>query len=486
FVDPEASAVSEVAAAQNITESLAMFQTHRAVMLTDRLPKVAALFAAGVINDLLVRAIVTRTALITDPTLMAAVDADLAAQITRWGPRSQKKTTAAIDAIVETHDPGALRRVKDAEKDRGLQFGFISDPAGYMTVWARMYAPDGAAFEQRVHDMARTLCPDDPRSADERRNDALAAVATGTTLRCECENPDCPATGADQPAKDVTIHLITTPDTLNHAQHHSPEAEAAGQEDFSAECRPVDEPEGDVAAECTPAEADDAPPVEEAKESGAEGDTDDAQPSPAPTPSATPAAAFVIGAGIANAAVVAAFLKRATIRPLKHPGNAPPEPRHRPSAALQDFVRCRDLTCRFPGCDAPAYRCDVDHTVPYPAGPTCAANLKCLCRKHHLLKTFWTGKKGWHERQLADGTLIWTAPSGQTYTTHPGSALLFPTLCTPTTPAPVQQVTETSPDRGLKMPKRRRTRAQDRARRIQAERKLNDDLVAERNKPPPF
>ncbi|MGE2716820.1 DUF222 domain-containing protein, partial [Mycolicibacterium litorale] len=435
----------------------------------------------------------------------------------------------------ETHDPGALRRVKDAEKDRGLQFGFISDPAGYMTVWARMYAPDGAAFEQRVHDLAHTLCPDDPRSADERRNDALAAVATGTTLRCECENPDCPATNNEQPTKDVTIHLITTPDTLNHAQHHSTEADAAGQgdgSDFSAECRPADAPQGDVAAECTPAEADDAPPAEEAKEPGAEGDTDDAQPSPAPTPSATPAdanadpepqddstaaptpsatpadentdpgqrddstaapapsatpaAAFVIGSGIANAAVVAAFLKRATIRPLKHPGNAPPEPHHRPSAALQDFVRCRDLTCRFPGCDTPAYRCDVDHTVPYPAGPTYASNLKCLCRKHHLLKTFWTGKKGWHERQLADGTLIWTAPSGQTYTTHPGSMLLFPTLCAPTAPAPVQPATETSPDRGLKMPKRRRTRAQDRAHRIQAERKLNDDLVAERNKPPPF
>ncbi|WP_416349455.1 DUF222 domain-containing protein, partial [Mycolicibacterium monacense] len=98
----------------------------------------------------------TRTALITDPTLMAAVDTDLAAQITSWGPQSEKKTFAAIDAIVETHDPGALRRGKDAENDRGLQFGFISDAAGFMTVWARMYAPDGAAFEQRVTDMAHT------------------------------------------------------------------------------------------------------------------------------------------------------------------------------------------------------------------------------------------------------------------------------------------------------------------------------------------
>jgi hypothetical protein len=37
------------------------------------------------------------------------------------------------------------------------------------------------------------------------------------------------------------------------------------------------------------------------------------------------------------------------------------------------------------------------------------------------------------------------------------------------------------------MPKRRqRNRAKDRAYRIAAERALNDDYVAERNKPPPF
>ncbi|ORB10915.1 hypothetical protein BST34_29020, partial [Mycolicibacterium monacense DSM 44395] len=218
FVDPDANAVSELAAAHNITERLAMFQTHRAVALADRLPQVAALFTAGLITDLLVRAIVTRTALITDPTLMAAVDTDLAAQITSWGPQSEKKTLAAIDAIVETHDPGALRRVKDAENDRGLQFGFISDAAGFMTVWARMYAPDGAAFEQRVTDMAHTVCDEDPRTADERRNDALAAVATGTHLRCECPNPDCPGHRDTQPTKDVVVHIVTTEETLDAAR----------------------------------------------------------------------------------------------------------------------------------------------------------------------------------------------------------------------------------------------------------------------------
>ena len=58
--------------------------------------------------------------------------------------------------------------------------------------------------------------------------------------------------------------------------------------------------------------------------------------------------------------------------------------------------------------------------------------LKCLCRLHHLLKTFW----GWHDYQLPDGTMIWTLPDGQTYVDHPGSALLFPTLCAPTGDAP--------------------------------------------------
>jgi hypothetical protein len=43
-----------------------------------------------------------------------------------------------------------------------------------------------------------------------------------------------------------------------------------------------------------------------------------------------------------------------------------------------------------------------------------------------------------------------------------------------------------SGDRSVMMPKRRRTRAENLARRIEAERKLNDDYVAERNKPPPF
>ena len=194
---------------------------------------------------------------------------------------------------------------------------------------------------------------------------------------------------------------------------------------------------------------------------------------------------MIIGGSIIPAPLLAAKLAMtATIRPLIHPGDAPPEPRYTPSRALADFVRCRDMTCRFPGCDEPAYRCDIDHTIPYPHGPTCASNLGCACRKHHLLKTFG----GWLNRQLPDGTMIWTAPDGQTYTTYPGSRIPFPSLCRPTAPvtatAPATATAE--PGRSLAMPRRKHTRAENRRRAIEAERRLNDDYVAERNKPPPF
>jgi hypothetical protein len=198
-------------------------------------------------------------------------------------------------------------------------------------------------------------------------------------------------------------------------------------------------------------------------------------------------AGLIIGGPLLPGPVAARSAVGATIVPIVHPGLAPPEPRYTPSTALADFVRCRDLTCRFPGCDVPATACDVDHTIAYPHGPTCASNLKCLCRLHHLLKTFWA-MFGWHERQHPDGTIVWTDPDGQTYTTHPGSRLLFPTLCAPTAPvAPVAETTAPTPHPGLTMPRRTTTRRQDRQHRITEERRLNQidaDRQAQESIPP--
>lgn len=177
--------------------------------------------------------------------------------------------------------------------------------------------------------------------------------------------------------------------------------------------------------------------------------------------------------------LVAELAREAKLRPVVHPADAAAECGYTPSRTLADFVRARDLTCRAPGCDRPAIECDIDHTIPYAdGGPTHASDLKCLCRLHHILKTFW----GWKDRQLPDGTVIWDLPGNQTYVTLPGSAFIFPTLCAPTGEPPVGTPRDRLGDPSVMMPRRKTTRAQERAKRLAAERARNHDIHAARRK----
>lgn len=182
---------------------------------------------------------------------------------------------------------------------------------------------------------------------------------------------------------------------------------------------------------------------------------------------------YLIGAEeLIPAELVTELAESAKRRLVFDPVAGPPESGYVPSARLAEFVRCRDLTCRAPGCDRAAMQCDLDHTIPFrDGGQTHASNLKCLCRQHHLLKTFG----GWRDQQLPDGTVIWTLPDGQTYVTTPGSALLFPSLCVPTGPAGAAETSTTDRrgERTAMMPKRRRTRAQYRSQRVATERRRN-------------
>jgi hypothetical protein len=91
-----------------------------------------------------------------------------------------------------------------------------------------------------------------------------------------------------------------------------------------------------------------------------------------------------------------------------------PEPvdRYRPTPAQARFVGTRDRTCRHPGCRSRAAWADLDHVVPHGAGgATDCANLCCLCRRHHRLKTH---ARGWRFALCPDGVLSVTTPSGIT------------------------------------------------------------------------
>jgi hypothetical protein len=89
---------------------------------------------------------------------------------------------------------------------------------------------------------------------------------------------------------------------------------------------------------------------------------------------------------------------------------------YQPTDPLYRFVRLRDRRCRFPGCRTRARCCDLDHQVPHPHGPTTHDNLACLCEHHHRLSH---QAPGWRLHRDADGSLVWTLPSGLTVTTRP-------------------------------------------------------------------
>ncbi|MGY1604479.1 DUF222 domain-containing protein [Geodermatophilus sp. SYSU D00815] len=98
-------------------------------------------------------------------------------------------------------------------------------------------------------------------------------------------------------------------------------------------------------------------------------------------------------------------------------GPPPPVDRHDPTPAQRRFVTTRDRSCRWPLCPGRAGWSDHDHVIPHAeGGETDCANLCCMCRTHHRLKTF---AKGWRFVMGPDGTLHVTTPSGITRTTRP-------------------------------------------------------------------
>ncbi|WP_138735690.1 HNH endonuclease signature motif containing protein, partial [Modestobacter excelsi] len=98
-------------------------------------------------------------------------------------------------------------------------------------------------------------------------------------------------------------------------------------------------------------------------------------------------------------------------------GPPPGTDAYTPTARQRAFVTTRDRRCRFPNCGQRVGWADLDHVVSAACGgATDCANLCCLCRSHHRLKTF---AAGWRFTITPDGVLQVTTPSGVTRTTRP-------------------------------------------------------------------
>ena len=405
-IDPFEAVAAEVSAAQNISRGRAGTQIRYARELRERLPKIAAVFAAGGIDFRVVSVIINRTSNVDDGAI-GEVDAALARLAPTWMKLSSPKLADRIDLWIAKFDANGVRVPPEIEQSRYVEVG--PTVPGMGGIWANVHAADAAAFDARLDALAATVCKDDPRTMMQRRSDAVGAMAAGAEkLLCACGSAECPAVGAGGAAA-VVIHVLAEQATVDGR-------------------------------------------------------------------GSTPG--YLPGFGVQPAESIRNQAATAKLTPLTLPDNKS-QPGYRPSAALAEFIRRRDLTCRWPGCDAKVH--DIDHTTPYPAGPTHPSNLKGYCRVHHLIKTFYCGPGGWKERQSPDGTVVFTAPTGHRYTTEPAGAAMFPTLSTPTGTLNIPADTG-PPDghRGLAVPLRQRTREQDRKARIDRERALRAEINAER------
>jgi len=433
--DPFEEVAAEVSVVQNISRARAGGQVRMARVLRDELPRVLKVFLTGVIDFRMVALIVARTENVTEEH-KPALDEALARHCPKWMRMSKPKLRDRIDLWVSKFDPAAVRVAPEYKN------GYVDiEPTvpGMAAVNAHIDAVSAAAWDARLDAMAATVCDLDPRSKAQRRVDAFAAIGHGRdVLACQCGTEGC-AAGAERAAlSTVIVQVLAEQATVEGRGNHPGYLPGFG-----------------------------ILPAESVRDMVADG---------------------------------------AACHPLKLPttGNdggavngTAGEAGYRPSAQLRQFIRWRDLTCRFPGCDKPAEHCDIDHTRPFPFGPTHPSNNKLYCRTHHLIKTFYAFL-GWRDQQNPDGTVTITLPTGHTFSTEAHGGVLFDALAQPTGDlGALAEPPAESPYRGLMMPKRRQTREQDRRDRINRERRKREELIAEQQRqkqawitaneqPPPF
>ena len=212
-VDTEAAVSAEVAAALRMSQGLAASQLRYARAMRERLPKLAEVFKAGDIDQRTFATIVYRTDLITDRDVLATVDGQLALTVVRWPSMTRGRLAGQIDKIVAKADADAVRRRTERRTEREVWFADLE--GGLSEIHGSLLSPDAHALDKRLTALAGTVCEHDPRTREQRRADALAALAAGADrLGCRCGLRDCTA-GKRPAATPVVIHVIAEQATID-------------------------------------------------------------------------------------------------------------------------------------------------------------------------------------------------------------------------------------------------------------------------------
>ena len=384
--DPMELTVAEVGAALRISKLSASARTELAVQVTARLPGTLAAMRRGQISMAKLRIIAEATEELSAEHAKAVEDRVL--------PRAVTQTPAGLGvsvsrAVIRTDPTAAERRRKHAVRERTAAFYPAAD--GMATIWLRAPAAAALAAFRRLCELAETArTPGDERTSGARRADALIDLILNSA--------------------DV-LHLADRTDAASGSSPSGP----GGPSGASGSGSPGEPPEPPRSP---------SPPCDRARPRWGSRPTTVHVTVPWTTLAGIDdLPAQLAGYGPITAEAARELAADATWRRiLTDPDTGAVRDvgttTYTPPAGLAAHVRARDGTCRWPGCRLPAQRCDLDHTEPYPRGPTADYNLAALCRPHHRLKTHTT----WQVTQGTDGVLAWTSPTGQQIDTEPWTA----------------------------------------------------------------
>ena len=369
-------AEAELAPALNVSRGTVGNDMSLAFALAGKLAPTGRLLETGQLSVRHVHALVDELGGAA-PDVAAAVQAEVLARAAAGLTparlrRLTRRTLLRVDAAAV-----AERRAAHV-RDRAVTFTGLGDDMAELR-WTSTV--DEIATAKAVLDRlaARKAAPDDDRSADARRSDALFG-----TILAAWDDPDLPDLPGRRGHKaDITVSYETLTGLADHPGNvpgFGPvTAELARRMTTSANLRfLIYNPDTGRLLRYDPGTWTPIHPAE----------TD-------------------IGAdGVTGAAAAATPAATGGIR--LQPGT------WRPTASLRRYLDARDPHCTAPGCDIRIT--DHDHVIPFhDGGPTTDTNANPECERDHLLKTH----AGWTVTIDPDGTRRWTTRAGKTYTEPP-------------------------------------------------------------------
>jgi len=423
-------AEAEVGAALTVGRGEAGRLIELGTVLAHRLPRVRAAMAAGLLDAYRAGLIACATRTVADEHIAEVECLALAQILAPTGSDgvglTGQRARNAIAAIIGRIDPAGVReRRRRAANDRYVGVSAAEDAMVHL--FGSLPAADGRKLDTRLRELANTPCPADGRTFEQRKADAVGALVDGLDLLpCACGRSDCTQRAGNVPtARKPLVHVIVLGTTLEGEDEEAGYLDGYGLIDAAHARNLADDADIEYVrvpddvhyyrtqnpatdrTEPGNTDANDADPVD--------ADPVDADPADCATPADDALASDTrADAGLSTNCGAAA---EAGSTESGDPGLPDSAYVYRPTTVLDAWIRILCGTCQWPHCDAPAWNADLDHDEafnhhnPTRGGTTTAAGMKAYCRTHHRIKHSGT----WAERHNPDRSIDYISPTGHRY-----------------------------------------------------------------------